>query len=326
MYFDGAQDDDAMIYLSMANNLIHQLKPGAITVAEEMSGMPGIACNSDSAGFGFDYRLAMGVPDFWIKIIKEKSDEEWDMDHLFFELTQHRPEERTISYCESHDQALVGDKTILFRLLDAEIYSGMGVESNNVVIERGVALHKMIRLLTALTAQSGYLNFMGNEFGHPEWIDFPRSGNNWSYKYARRQWSLADNEFLRYKYLYKFDREMISFLRDSKILQNDSIQKIGINNSDNVIAFKRSGYLCVFNFHPSNSYTEYSFYTKGKYSIVLNSDLPEFGGFDRIDNKMQYMSRPSTDKITVSSEYALKLYIPSRTAIILRETAPGKIR
>ena len=189
-----------------------------MTIAEEMSGMPGIAADTEKKGYGFDYRLSMGVPDYWIKLIKETFDEDWDMGKLMHELTQHRPEEKIISYCESHDQALVGDKTLIFRMLDAEMYFGMTKEHHSIKIDRGIALHKMIRLITFGTSGGGYLNFMGNEFGHPEWIDFPREGNNWSYKYARRQWNLAENKELKYQYLASFDKSMVNLQNDFRFL------------------------------------------------------------------------------------------------------------
>ena len=326
LYFDGGQDEAALTYLALANRLIHEIKPGAITIAEEMSGMPGIACDTHSYGLGFDFRLAMGVPDFWIKLIKDKKDEEWDMDHLFHELTQHRPEERTISYCESHDQALVGDKTIIFRLMDAEMYTGMSRDSTSMVIERGIALHKMIRLFTLTTAQSGYLNFMGNEFGHPEWIDFPREGNNWSYLYARRQWSLADSEKLRYRQLLLFDHMMISFVVSSGLLGNEYVSKVVINNWDKVIAYRRDRYLFVMNFHPVNSYTGYAIPVKGKFRIRFDSDISDHGGFDRLDRDMLYQSEPATDRISPGSPYHLKLYLPSRTSIIFEEIEVKQIK
>lgn len=326
LYFDGGQDEAALTYLALANRLIHEIKPGALTIAEEMSGMPGIASSTETCGTGFDYRLAMGIPDFWIKLIKEKQDEEWDMDHLFHELTQHRPDEKTISYCESHDQALVGDKTIIFRLMDAEMYSGMSLRSKSMVIERGIALHKMIRLLTITTAQSGYLNFMGNEFGHPEWIDFPREGNNWSYRFARRQWSLADNEKLRYRQLLLFDHLMISFVVSTRLLNNEHIGKITINNWDKVIAFRRDRFLVVMNFHPANSFTGYSIPVKGKFRIVFDTDRAEHGGFDRLDREMTYQSQPSTERISPGSPFHLMLYLPSRTAIIFEEMEVKQIR
>ena len=220
MYFDGNQDEDAITYFVLANKLIHQVNPGAITIAEEMSGMPGLAEKVENGGFGFDYRLAMGIPDYWIKIIKEVPDENWDVSQLFYELTSRRSDEKTISYAESHDQALVGDKTIIFRLADKEMYWFMNKDSQNILIDRGIALHKMIRLLTIATSGGGYLNFMGNEFGHPEWIDFPREGNNWSYKYAKRQWNLLENPSLRYHYLADFDRDMIQLFTEANILEN----------------------------------------------------------------------------------------------------------
>ncbi len=219
MYYDGMEDEDAITYLALANKLVKMFNPGAITVAEEMSGMPGLAAPLSHGGYGFDYRMAMGVPDYWIKIIKELPDENWNVSALYHELTSKRADEKTISYAESHDQALVGDKTIIFRLVDKEMYFSMSKTIPNLIIDRGIALHKMIRLVTASTSGGGYLNFMGNEFGHPEWIDFPREGNNWSYKYARRQWNLVDDQLLRYHFLGDFDRDMIGLIRENESVQ-----------------------------------------------------------------------------------------------------------
>ena len=214
MYFDGQQDEDAITYLMLANKLIKEVHADSLTIAEEMSGMPGLGASLGSGGFGFDYRMAMGTPDYWIKLLKERPDEEWNVSEIYYELTRRRDDELTIGYSESHDQALVGDKTIIFRLMDKEMYDSMNIGSTNLVIDRGMALHKMIRLVTLATAGGGYLNFMGNEFGHPEWIDFPREGNQWSFKYARRQWSLADHPDIRYQFLGKFDRDMIYLCRE----------------------------------------------------------------------------------------------------------------
>jgi len=317
MYFDGGQDDDALIYLKLANNLVHTIKPTAITIAEEMSGMPGLACDIQSGGTGFDLRLAMGIPDYWIKLIKEQKDEEWNMDGLFHELTTHRAEEKTVSYCESHDQALVGDKTLIFRLADAEMYFNMSKHTESLKIDRAIALHKMIRLITISTANGAYLNFMGNEFGHPEWIDFPREGNNWSFKYARRQWSLADRDDLKYHYLNDFDIEMIGFIKDSDLLSNEITEKVYSHNVDNILAFRRGNYFFVFNFHPSNSFTDYRIPIAGRFIIVFDTDRKEFGGYDRTDRDMIYIaSRAPGEKL--NSPFNLSLYLPSRTGIVYK--------
>ncbi|HUS86396.1 MAG TPA: alpha amylase C-terminal domain-containing protein [Bacteroidales bacterium] len=325
MYFDGGQDIDALAYLYLANCMIHELKPGIITIAEEMSGMPGVACPIEQGGLGFDFRLAMGVPDYWIRLIKESSDEDWDMDAIFHELTQHRPEERTISYCESHDQALVGDKTIIFRLIDAEMYFNMNKGSTSMIVDRGIALHKMIRLITVATAQSGYLTFMGNEFGHPEWIDFPREGNNWSCKYARRQWSLTLNRDLRYHQLLDFDISMIHFIVEKGLLNDEAVHKIAAHNDNKVLVFRRGRYLLIFNFHPTSSFTDYAIPVKGKYRVVFDTDRPEFGGFDRIDSKMIHYSVQEGRRVTINTPFILKVYIPSRTSLILEELPVKKV-
>jgi len=323
-YFDGGQDIDALIYLYLANKMIHEFKPGSITVAEEMSGMPGLAAGTGKKGFGFDFRLSMGVPDLWIKLVKETLDENWDMGKLMHELTQHRPEERIISYCESHDQALVGDKTLIFRMLDAEMYTGMSESYHSFPMDRGIALHKMIRLLTFSTAGGGYLNFMGNEFGHPEWIDFPRAGNNWNFKYARRQWSLAENNDLKYRFLAAFDRKMVSLQHDFSLLDNLYIERIYENNYDKVIAFVRNDLLFVFNFNPSKSFTDYGIPLKGKFRIIIDSDDPDFGGFDRIDRKAAYTSVKKAERNSINVPFYLYIYLPSRTALVFKREAIRK--
>lgn len=310
MYFNGEQDEDALTYLSLANILTHEINPNAITIAEDVSGMPGIASPFEDGGIGFDYRMSMGVADYWIKTIKEKKDEEWDMGELFYQLINKRDDERTISYAESHDQGMVGDKTIIFRLIDSHMYTSMLKSDENIVVERGMALHKMIRLITIATAGDGYLNFMGNEFGHPEWIDFPREGNNWSFKYAQRQWNLADNKKLKYFFLNEFDKKMVNLFKKENIL---SYKPIGLiqNTADKTIIFKRSNLVFAFNFNPTTSFTDYGIeVAKGKYKVVLNSDNSDFGGTNINDDKILHETQQE-DGVT-----RLKLYLPSRSAIV----------
>ncbi len=322
-YFDGNQDEDAITYFMLANKLIKKVNKNTITIAEEMSGYPGLAMPIDDGGLGFDYRLAMGVPDFWIKTIKEKTDENWNVEEIFHELTNKRKDEKTVSYCESHDQALVGDKTIMFRLVDKEMYFAMNKNSQNIIIDRGIALHKMIRLITFVTNGGAYLNFMGNEFGHPEWIDFPREGNNWSYKYARRQWSLAYDKNLKYQYLLHFDNDMLNIIPENDILPNNTIDLISANQKDQILAFTRGNLLCVFNFNPTTSFSDYGFpVIPSKYKIILNSDDSKYGGFNRVDNSLTYYSQASGK---INSQHYLKLYIPNRSALILQKTKIPKI-
>ena len=323
MYFDNNQDGDAITYLKLANKLIHQVSPNAVTIAEEMSGMPGLAEPIDNGGFGFDYRLAMGIPDYWIRIIKEVPDENWNVTEIFNELTKKRKDEKTISYSESHDQALVGDKTIMFRLADKEMYWFMNKDSQNILIDRGMALHKIIRLITIATSGGGYLNFMGNEFGHPEWIDFPREGNNWSYKYAKRQWSLLENTSLRYYYLASFDKDMIQLFRNENILFNTYCWLYNDNRNDQVLAFERKGLLFVFNFNPVRSFTDYGINTGGgKYKIILNTDSKKYGGFGHVDESIIYYAARISK---LSSPEYLKLYLPSRSGIVLKKISTPKV-
>ena len=318
-YFNGHQDDNAICYLTLANEVIHQVNPNAITIAEEVSGMPGLALPFKDGGYGFDYRMAMNIPDYWIKTIKEFKDEDWKPSSIFWELTNRRTDEHNISYTESHDQALVGDKTIIFRLIDADMYWHFRKGDENERATRGIALHKMIRLVTASTVNGGYLNFMGNEFGHPEWIDFPREGNGWSHKYARRQWHLVDDKELCYHFLGDFDKAMLQTLKLEKDLQDLPVIEIWHNDGDQILAFQRGDLLFVFNFSPTTSYTDYGFMVKkGAYSVVLNTDNPDFGGYGLTDDTITHFTNEDPI-LEADGKGWLQLYIPARSAVVLRK-------
>ena len=309
LYFDSGVDENAVSYLALANMLVHEINPAAITIAEDVSGMAGLAAPFEAGGVGFDFRMAMGIADHWIKWIKELHDEQWSMGEMWWELTNKRVDEKTVSYAECHDQALVGDKTIMFRLADKDMYTSMSKSTPSLTIDRAVALHKMIRLVTLATCGGGYLNFMGNEFGHPEWIDFPREGNGWSYKYARRQWSLADRDDLRYAGLEAFDARMISYVKKERVLDSRPVQ-LYVDESAKILIFRRGNSIFALNFNPCGSYSGYSFPAPdGEYEMAFNSDEAEFGGFARL--------QPGETHMTVDGR--LSLYLPSRVAVVLRK-------
>ncbi len=314
-YFDEVLDEDAFTYLTLANHLIHELMPSAMTIAEDVSGLPGLAVPEEEGGVGFDFRFAMGVPDYWIQLTKDTRDEDWPMAHLWYELTNRRSDEKTISYSESHDQALVGDQTLIFRLMGDAMYHHMNVSDKHLIVDRGMALHKMIRLLTLATAGHGYLNFMGNEFGHPEWIDFPRRENNWSYHFARRQWHLMDDSGLKYSQLACFDRDMIQLAKTQNLF-HASLRLVQTHNDDKIIAFERNRLFFAFNFHPEMSFTDYFLYLpSGRYDWLFDSDKRSYGGHGRLDNARTsvYDSRPAKGR----PESGLDLYLPCRTVLVL---------
>lgn len=302
-------NNDAIIYLQLANELIHDLKPGLISICEDMSGMPGACRPVSEGGLGFDYRLAMGVPDYWFDTLETKSDENWNMGELYWRLTDRRSTEKSIAYAESHDQALVGDKTIAFWLMDKDMYENMSVFTESIVVDRGIALHKMIRLVTAALGGEGYMNFMGNEFGHPEWIDFPRQGNNWSYAYAKRQWSLPEQDHLKYKFLNNFDGEMVHFLKESSILNAKDEFKIYEDNQNGILGFTKGGRVFLFNFG-KESFSDFTVHVpyQRDLEVELCTDDERFGGFNRLDTDIKYPTPDNT----------LRIYLPSRTAIVLK--------
>ncbi|MBE7056620.1 MAG: 1,4-alpha-glucan-branching enzyme [Ruminococcaceae bacterium] len=313
-YFSLNTDTEAVTYLQLANELIKEVNPKAISIAEDMSALPGMCLPIEDGGVGFDYRLSMGIPDMWIKLLKKSRDEDWNMRYLWYELTSRRPMEKYIGYAESHDQALVGDKTIMFWLCDSAMYTHMSKLTPSVEIDRGIALHKMIRMITMSLGGEGYLNFMGNEFGHPEWIDFPREGNGWSHYYCRRQWHLADDNLLKYGYLNEFDKAMVAFAKDHKIFKKEPVS-LYIDEEAQVLIYERNGVVFALNFSPVNSYQSYFIRTPkaGEYTPVMSTDEERFGGWTRI--------APMTYKAKIDLNHngwtGFNMYLPARTGVCI---------
>ncbi|OPX90211.1 MAG: 1,4-alpha-glucan branching enzyme GlgB [Pelotomaculum sp. PtaB.Bin104] len=316
-YFSMNTEIEALTYLQFANELIKELRPDAISIAEDMSGMPGMCLPVAYGGIGFDYRLAMGVPDFWVKSLEQK-DEDWDMYKLWHELTTSRPGEKRINYVESHDQALVGDKTFIFRMADKEMFWHMDKNSESAVIDRAIALHKMARLATISLGCEGYLNFMGNEFGHPEWIDFPREGNGWSFKHCRRLWSLSDNPFLRYHDLNNFDGAMIHLMNGEGLMGGGTPQKLWLDQNRKVVAYRKNHFVFLFNFHPTDSFEgfELPIHENGSFQVIMDTDEERFGGYARISHEVVYESGTLPGKPEYSG---IRIYSPSRTAMVLKK-------
>ena len=312
-YFSFNTDVEAVTYLQLASELVKQVNPNAILIAEDMSAMPGMCLPIEDGGIGFDYRLAMGEPDMWIKFLKEIPDEHWDLHKIYYELAIRRSHEKVIGYCESHDQALVGDKTIMFRLCDSEMYTHMACEMQSAVIDRGMALHKMLRLITMSLGGEGYLTFMGNEFGHPEWIDFPREGNGWSYHYCRRQWNLADYPFTRYKFLNAFEADMVQMAKNQKVLSGQDRQ-LQVHNDDKILVYKKGGAVFIFNFHPEKSFDGYfvDMPQTGEYEVILSTDDDCYGGQARVSHQ-KYTAKKENGRT------GFRMYLPNRTAIVLKK-------
>lgn len=314
-YFSYNTHVEAITYLQLANELIRQVNPKALTIAEDMSGMPGMGLPIEDGGIGFDFRLGMGLPDMWVRTVKEKSDEQWDIFQMWCNMCLRRPGENTIAYVESHDQALVGDKTMIFRLADAAMYTDMEKRTHNLVIDRAIALHKMIRLFTLGGGGEGYLNFMGNEFGHPEWIDFPREGNGWSFHYCRRQWSLRENGLLKYQWLGDFDEDMVKLTKENQLF-TQRMGDLRLNmRPEKVLVFYRKGLLFAFNFHPNQSQKNVLVPVPqpGVYNIALSTDDGKYGGFDQIS----HIPYPTKE---IDGVHYVELYLPARTAVVLKET------
>lgn len=314
-YFGENVDNDAVTYLQLANRLCHELNKSNITIAEDVSGMPGLCQPIADGGMGFDYRLGMGLPDFWIKILKDQPEEQWNMNEFFFTMTNHLPTTKTVAYAESHDQALVGDKTIAFRLMDKEMYTSMSIDTPSITVDRGIALHKMIRLFTITLGGEAWLNFMGNEFGHPEWIDFPRLENGWSYKYARRQWSLNDNSDLKYHFMGDFDKAMIDFMKRMRVAGSNPAWLLKANEENKTIVYERNNLIFVFNWG-TKSIPDYEIPVRqtGDHHIIFTTDEKHFGGFGNISTETYFPTEKRKDGIF------MKIYNVSRTASVYEST------
>ena len=314
-YFGETVDMSACVYLMLANELIHSLLPktGSISIAEDVSGMPLLCRPISEGGIGFDFRLAMAVPDMWIKLLKECRDEDWNMGNIVHTLTNRRWNERTIAYAESHDQSIVGDKTIAMWLMDASMYTEMRKSSASLVVDRGISLHKLIRLISLALGNNGYLTFMGNEFGHPEWVDFPREGNDWSYQLCRRQWDLTDRGDLRYSGLERFDAAIMALDAFHSVLAGNDQHIFLKDEARKVIAFERGRLLFAFNFHPTDALVDFPVPTRISHpmKVVLDSDEPRFGGLGgRISHSENMMPRDGF----------LKVYIPPRCCAVYSDT------
>jgi 1,4-alpha-glucan branching enzyme len=312
-YFGPDADEDAILYLQLATELAREFKPGVILVAEDMSGMPGLCRPVSEGGIGFTHRLAMGIPDYWIKLLKHSRDEEWNLEELAGVMLNRRRNEATIAYAESHDQALVGDKTLAFWLMDQEMYWHMAKEDPHPVIERGIALHKLIRLVTLMLGGEGWLNFMGNEFGHPEWLDFPREGNGWSFHYCRRQWSLADDPALKYHWLSDFDQALMQFAEKFQVLSSDPAQVLHVDHAARILTIERNNLIGVLNFSHDQSPFGYPVRVPDSSTrrLVLNSDAVEFGGHGRVDDSCDH---------PVGEDGMLRIYAPSRSGLVFART------
>lgn len=310
-YFGEEVDLDAVTYLQLANTLIQDIKPGAFSIGEDMSGMPGLCRPVDEGGLGFTHRLTMGIPDYWIKLLKEKKDEDWNMGEMWHVLTNRRHGEAHVAYVESHDQALVGDKTLAFQLMDSEMYWSMAKDKQSLIIDRGMALHKMIRLIAMAAGGEGWLNFMGNEFGHPEWIDFPREGNNWSYQHTRRQWSLVKDANLRYEYLAEFDNALVEWFQRTDLMLDGYARLVHLDEMNKVLAFERGHRIFVFNWSAEKAIMGYRFPAPvfGNWRIILDTDEARFGGYARLDHTVNYVADKDNQE--------LSLYLVPRTGMIL---------
>jgi len=198
------------------------------------------------------------------------------------------------------------------------MYTSMDKIQHTPAIDRAIDMHKLIRFSTLILASDGYLNFMGNEFGHPEWIDFPREGNGWSYKYARRQWSLAENGYLKYQWLENFDKAMLKFIRKYRVFSKPQAVSLWIDQEKKILAFSRGDLLYLFNMNTTQSFTDFFMHAHtigaGNYRAVFSSDDKEFGGQERVSKDYIYRTEEKKDKGT-----GFEVYIPCRTVVVFQK-------
>jgi len=297
-------DENGVLYLSLANTLVHELAPHAITLAEEFSGAPGMSCSPDNAGLGFDYRFAMGLPDFWAKFIEEGR----TMGQMWHELTNRRHYDKTISYTECHDQCINGDDAFIWRMIKDDMYTHMSVFSDSWKCSRGVALHKLMRFITLGSAGQGWLNFMGNEFGHPEWID--------AEDYAHRQWHLAETTHLKYSKLDAFDRNLLRLVREYPEQFQRGPRFRYIHEEERILAFERGTLLFVFNFHELQAQKHLDLMvTPGKYTEIFSSDELAYAGHGNLSTRTP--GEHFSDAASGVLEQRITLYVPPLAGLAL---------
>lgn len=299
-------NNEGELYIALANHLIHEINPKGISIAEEFSGMPGLTCLPKDGGLGFDARFAMGIPDYWEKFIKKPQ----DLGSMWYEMNNHRPYDHTISYVECHDQCINGHDAMIWRLLGDDMYNAMLMETETWKVSRGLAFYRLMRLITLATADKGYLNFMGNEFGHPEWLD--------AEEHAHRQWRLAEDTSLKYACLNAWDQAQMQLVSDNIESFKTPAMFRYIHEDKRLLAFERGALLFVFNFNETQAFSDLCFaVTPGKYLEILSSDERRFAGHDNLritEPPLEHFTQPCFDPNLGD----ITLYIPPMIVLVLK--------
>ncbi|CAL5392773.1 unnamed protein product [Camellia sinensis] len=309
-------DKDALIYLILANEILHALHPSIITIAEDATLYPGLSEPTSLGGLGFDYFVNLSASEMWSSLLENVPDSDWSMSKIVSTLVGNRHSaDKMLLYAENHNQSISGGRSF------AEILFGETMEhasDKRALLFRGCSLHKMIRLITFTIGGHAYLNFMGNEFGHPKRVEFPMESNNFSFSLANRRWDLLENGV--HSELLYFDKDMMNMDENERILSRGLPNIHHVNDTTMVTSYSRGPLLFIFNFHPTTSYENYSVGVEeaGEYQVILNTDEKKYGGQALIAQD-QYIQRTISKRID-GLRNCLVVPLPYRSAQVYKLT------
>ncbi|KAG8075748.1 hypothetical protein GUJ93_ZPchr0006g43795 [Zizania palustris] len=305
-------DKDALIYLILANEMLHELHPDIITIAEDATFYPGLCEPTTQGGLGFDYWVNLSIPEMWLWHLENVPGQEWSMNKIMKVLISKNC--NMLSYVENHNQSISGRKSFAEIILHKEKCSNNSVSDDGIF--RACSLLKIIKLLTFSTSGGAYLNFIGNEFAHPKRIEFPMSGNDYSFGLANRQWELLEKGV--HKHIFNFDKDLMSLDGKERLILRGSPNIHHCDDTSMFISFTRGPFLFVFNFNPDATSGLYSVGVDeaGEYQLILNTDETKYGGRGELKSN-QYMKRTSDNRVG-GCRNSLELALPSRSAHVYK--------
>ncbi|KAH7682202.1 1,4-alpha-glucan branching enzyme protein [Dioscorea alata] len=262
--------------------MLHELHPDIITIAEDATFYPGLCESTTQGGLGFDYYVNLSVTDLWLWLLQDVPDQAWSMSKIVNVLVNSQSSNRRmLVYCENHNQSISGGRSFAEILFGNNNQNFIGLEDFEF---RGSSLHKMIRLISFSIGGSAYLNFMGNEFGHPNRVEFPMESNNYSFAFANRKWDLLKDKGLHMG-LFNFDKEMMKLDEKEQILSRNPSTVHHVDDSK---------------------------------MVILNTDDVSFGGRGVIQSDQNL--KKTCSKRTDGYRNSLELTLPSRSAQVYKLT------
>ena len=312
-YLGSNLNQSGLLYLVLLCKLAHELRPDFILIAEDVSGLPGLARPALLGGVGFDYRLQMGLPDFFESVAKDVMDDGISPSRIWHALVSRRFDERHIGYVESHDQAIVGGQSLIFRLLGPKMYTDMHAETQSHDVHLAVAVVNVAKSIVFFLGGEAWMSFIGNEFGHPDWVEFPTPDNDDCFEYAYRKWYLATDSALMYEKMAAFDRDLMHQRKIAVTWDESYMTAPLLDDNRKLSVFHRDRVVLVCNTTTDVSYEDVwvPVPEQGNYRVILSTEEHRYGGYGRVNENMQYAT------IAVDGNAYIRLYVPSMSAIFM---------